>query len=774
MVQEQNLEKKTGKQTGTGCMGGFFQIFDRHQILAGKRLHSIKRLPSTTVGFFLPFFVLSVLMFIVSLGHPLKCISAFFLFQSREATSEQEKSVESPVTPKDPSAPSPRRSPIFEFNETISRSPWKLSKEAPRLSLDSRAVVDATGSLKPREIRTNATVSSPNQCKSNREENGVDEINKQRRSPSVVARLMGLEAPLRDSDPEPSRQSELRRSASEARGRDPFHFQSRFIEGVNFHLKQSQQSNLRSGEISSNVVTENGAKQEKVMSNGSEWSRHVRAEPVKAPVRGMVQRKRFYDSVDFFPETKQTVSIYGEIEKRLKLRGIDEPSKDIETVKQFLEALQLKGLLHTTKPEKQRSDRNFTYEHEQSPIVVIKPAAIRRIGYDLPPSGYRPIPGTRRNPNLDSPPTMSPRRDRPDNERNLRNQSRTRGSISPTRSENGVKRPSGKPLSIETQIGNGNVKQRRVSPVQSSRVNVRRTGLDQTTNRSLGNRKSTADIPPEDETSTTSECSISSSSQTDTERSKVEAYKEGRSLLERCDKLLHSIAEMTAATAESQPSPVSVLDSSLYKDSSPSLVMQRRIDFKDQVIESEDELWSPASAMSSAESKSSDKSDDCEFIYISDILRASSCLPDDADIFLLLEKQQYLKGKDTSKVYRLQRKLIFDTIREILNRKGQLPPWKLNPWTGHTSLQQIWSEFQKIRERVSSDDLFEVICGVLRRDLAGDSITGWEDCPIEMSQAVLDIERLIFKDLIVETIGELTDFSGKSSKIPAICRKLVF
>jgi hypothetical protein len=60
----------------------------------------------------------------------------------------------------------------------------------------------------------------------------------------------------------------------------------------------------------------------------------------------------------------------------------------------------------------------------------------------------------------------------------------------------------------------------------------------------------------------------------------VEDYKEGRSLLERCDKLLHSIAEITAN--ELQPSPVSVLDSSFYKDesSSPSPVMKRSIDFK--------------------------------------------------------------------------------------------------------------------------------------------------------------------------------------------------
>lgn len=59
----------------------------------------------------------------------------------------------------------------------------------------------------------------------------------------------------------------------------------------------------------------------------------------------------------------------------------------------------------------------------------------------------------------------------------------------------------------------------------------------------------------------------------------MEEYKEGRSLLERCDKLLHSIAEITAS--ELQPSPVSVLDSSFYKDeSSPSPVMKRSIDFK--------------------------------------------------------------------------------------------------------------------------------------------------------------------------------------------------
>ncbi|KAK5811141.1 hypothetical protein PVK06_026463 [Gossypium arboreum] len=738
IVQEQNIEKKIDEKQ-KGCMAGFFQIFDCHHILAGKRLYTVKRLPSTT---------------------------------SREMTSEQEKNVESPlpiskIIEKLPSPEpsiamgsqnkSPRCRPIFEFNEDGTSSPWKFSKEAPRLSLDSRAVVNATGSLKPREIPTNTAILPSNQCESNREEDGVDGIDKQRRSPSVVARLMGLEAPLRDSDPEPNKRAELRRSASEARGRDLFQY--RFIDRITFHLN---------GGISSNVVTKNGAEQDEVIRNGTEGSSTVRREPVKTPVRGTVQTKRCYNSVDFFPKTKQTVSINGEIEKELKLRGINEPSKDLENLKRILEALQLKGLLHTTKPPNQRNKRSFVYE--QSPIVVIRPersSPIRRSSNDSPPPAYRSKNGARRNSNLEPPPP-SPRRDRPDTGRNLRNQIRI----------SGIRSPSRRPLRIETQRGNGNVEQRRMSPVQSARVNVRRTELDQG-NRSAGNRKSTAEkvfIPAEDETSTVSESSASSSSQTDAEKSKVEEYKEGRSLLERCDKLLHSIAKMNAAQTESQPSPVSVLDASFYKDdSSPSPVMKRRMDFKDQVVESENELWSPASAMSTAESKSSDKSDDCDFNYISDILKASNYFPDDTDVFLLLEKQQNLKGKDTSKVYTLQRKLIFDTINEILNGKGELPPWKLKyPWSGEASLQQIWSEFEKIRRRDSADDLFEVICGVLRKDLAGDAINGWGDYPIEMSEAVLYIERQIFKDLIVETIRDLIDFSGKSNEVPTSRRKLVF
>lgn len=766
------MEKHVEKQMG--CMAGFLQIFDRQQIITGKRLYATKRLPLSTG-------VDSTPEPEKSIGSPAMPRELDKPQQTRSMPSP-DRFKQSPVTElSSPAAPqsllsveiqskSPPLLPVLELKQGT-KSSWKFCKEAPRLSLDSRATFDAKGSLKPREIRTNTAILSVNRCNEER----TDDNDKQRRSPSVIARLMGLES-LQDSSPDPSEhvnKPELRRSASESRASRDL-FQYRFIDGVNFQLKQTLQQNTQTS------VSRNGGKN--LNPNGRAVDpkaynavRNLRAEPARAQNKGVGQRKSFFDSADFFPEPKQTISICGEIEKRLKMRGIDEPSKDLETLKHILEALQLKGLLHSKKLTNQTNQRNFVYE--ETPVILMKPAKSPasmnrpdgRIISDSPPSSYRQRHGVRRDPyySVETLPGMSPRRERPEIERNVRGQVRGKNTSSPMANENGGRSPNRRrPMSVETQrrVSNDSLEQRRESPVQSPKISSK------TTNRSP-RRKPTVEIyhkddkvavPAEDELSTVSESSLSTSSHADIElqRLKLEDYNEGRNLLERCDKLLHSIAEITAN--ELQPSPVSVLDSSFYKEeSSPSPVMKRCVDFK----ELEDDMWS--TAISHAESNS----DDWDFMYISDILRASNYLPEDSDIFQFLERQRHLKGKDTSQVPALQRKLVFDTITEILNRKRHLPPWK----GGQISLQQVWSEFQRIRERDASDDLVEVICGMLRKDLAGDTITGWGDCPIEMSEAVLDIERLIFKDLIGETIRDLAAFCRKSNQVvPVPRRKLLF
>ncbi|KAL6500536.1 hypothetical protein OROHE_025902 [Orobanche hederae] len=756
LVKEQNMEKQMEKQMG--CMAGFLQIFDRHQILSGKRHSSAGRLPLPPVA---------------------------------DTASESEKSAPpSPVIPENPKrspaaalanlAPkSPLRFQVLESKEGT-RSPWKFGRETPRLSLDSRATTDAKGGLHPKQIRIGASILSTANS------DATDE-SRQHSSPSVIARLMGLE-PLPDSSvTEPETKPQLRRSASESRvTRDLF--QSRLIAD-------------KPKPPPSPIFTPIDAHYE-------EDPRNYKAAPPNGLSRGSFKspspwkahhhnRKAFFDSGDFFPESRPTVSTHGEIGNRLKIRGIDEPSKDLYTLKQILEALQLRGLLHSRKTSEQNqvSHRNIVYD--ESPIVVTRPSRLpnstpvnRRRGNDCSPSnGRNQIHGVQPNYSLTggNSRSASPRR-----EGNPQSPKRSGRSPSPTatsrndinaigRRSNSLVKP--KPLSVETQTKkNESTENRRVSPVHSPKLNLRRTGPDPTAIiQSPRSKKSTVQIhqknatttvvATEDESSSISESSITTTS-TDTARSKTEEYREGRHLLERCGKLLHSIAQITAT--DMQPSPVSVLDSSFYKDesSTPSPITTRRnIDFKDQYgSETEDfEIRSPTI------SPFGSKSDDPDFAYVSDVLRASRYLPEEPDLFLLLEKQRCLKGKDMSKVSMIKRKLVFDTIREILDRNRRLPPWKVvssaNYDVTKPSLRRVWSEFERIKERDNAEDMFRTICSVLKKDLAGDGINGWGDCPVEMSEAILDIERLIFKDLICEGIG---DFAALASRSMYFRRKLVF
>ncbi|BAT95554.1 hypothetical protein LR48_Vigan02g122900 [Vigna angularis] len=691
IVRDQNLEKHIHKQMG--CMAGFLQIFDRHQILTGKRIYSPKRLPPASP-------------------------------EPDKVTASPARSMQSPareVVQSEPKASSPAL-PVLEFKEGT-RSSWKFSREAPRLSLDSRAMVDAKGTL---HLHTREIPS----------ENDGD---KQRRSTSVIAKLMGLE-PLPDSEPGPGPIAKLQRSASESRvSRDlslPLPLpQCRFLDTNNFPSAV---------QVTNVVLENNNAAIDARLSNGRA------ADPPRQRAK-----KSFYDSADFFPEPKHTASVYGEIERRLRMRGINEPSKDLHTLKHILEALQLKGLLHSNG------------KSNQSPIVVMKPVrSVNRTGSDSPP----PAPLLRSSPRR-SLRVGNENRRIDQNERGSMSQSNRALSSSPNRRKHRIVEPQRK-VCVDSRRGSVSV-----SPVHSPKTSPRRNAGNQQV--PCGSPRMRRNVEPklkmlggaEDESSTVSENSFSTSSYPDTERYRLEEYKEGKDLLDRCDKLLNSIAEITAAN-ELQPSPVSVLDSSFDKDDwcSPSPITKRCIDYKDQAAESEDDMWS--AALCSSEEAASE---DCDFVYVSEILRACSYLPEESDIFLLLEKQQCLKGKDTSKASTLQRRLIFDTLQEILERNQQLPPWKAVSYGEQR--QKIWSEFRRIREREESEseDLFKVICGVLKKDMA-EEMRGWGEWAVEMGDVVLDIERLVFKDLVGETIRELASFSPhcNNDKLPALRRKLLF
>ncbi|KAL8100735.1 hypothetical protein AgCh_032842 [Apium graveolens] len=539
---DRNAVKHAGKQMG--CMSGFLKFFDRRQFLSTKRLPAPKNVDVSEKSGKSPVNVDKKFV-----APPAITKTVTFPVPELYKLSQPCSPVVVSAMPVEVPQKSPQPLQLFEVNEGGKNS-WKFS---PRLSLDSRATFDAAkGSLYRKEVQINS----------------ADDNN--RRSTSVIAKLMGIEPMPNTLSSEPiTKHVELRRSASESRASREI-FQSRLIDS-NDKLKVKQQSC-----VSSNVIRDNNVDlSEKSYMRSEHTPRGCSKRNIKSPQ----QRKSFYNPADFFPEPNQKLSIYSEIERRLKMRGIDEPMKDLETLKQILEAMQLKGLLHTKPVAQIRNkdnvgDGNYSYSSKpKSPIVLMKPN--RRVGHESPPS-VRSKSDYRQDAS-----SLSPRPQRQIIDRNVTSPIRGRpNSVMKT-----------KPLSIETpRRVKESTDSRRVSPISSPRRNVaHQTGTNRSprnrkpTTRPVAKNKTNSTVIIEDESSSSiSESAVSTPSQTDTERSKTE-LREGRRMLNRCDKLLNSIAEINAT--ESQPSPVSVLDSRFYKDdwSSPSPVMKRTIRFSGTV-----------------------------------------------------------------------------------------------------------------------------------------------------------------------------------------------
>lgn len=370
--------------------------------------------------------------------------------------------------------------PVFDFKEGL-RSSWKL-REAPRLSLDSRAVVDNKGKLRPRDIRTVPA------AKAAEEDN-----DRQRRSPSVIVRLMGLETL---PGAEPPKNAELRRSSSESRvPRDLPHW------GV-VHPDPAR------------------AVEELYCSRVADPVEYRKPEPNPRNPVPSLQRKSFFEARDYFPEPKNGGAgfLYGEIEKRLRMRGIDEPAKDLETLKQILEALQLKGLLHSRPSAAQPINGRYN--------VIYDPPASRSAGESLIIAGKatsRSSPG--RRPGSSSPP-VAPRSG--STRRNVIPEplppSRTRRERSPRSPDLRTPTPPARRRPMNTDTDKKIPQQRRISAAHSPRPSPKRVGHDPLAVPSPRNRRLSPELfhkervylPAEDDTSTESS-SLSSSSHYDFE-----------------------------------------------------------------------------------------------------------------------------------------------------------------------------------------------------------------------------------------------------------------
>lgn len=175
------------------------------------------------------------------------------------------------------------------------------------------------------------------------------------------------------------------------------------------------------------------------------------------------------------------------------------------------------------------------------------------------------------------------------------------------------------------------------------------------------------------------------------------------------------------------------------------------------------------------------ESDDQEdYIYVAEIVRASDRLRGPSDAYTLLEKRRQWPPST-----RPRRRLLFDAVAEILDRmrRRHASPWDafaragapLPPSAPRSLVRHVWGEVRRMREPVAAagggEDVDEVACGAIRRDVADD--VAWARPSAELSDAVLRIERLIFKDLVADTIRCLADVASlPRAHLPR--RRLVF
>ncbi|CAL4983791.1 unnamed protein product [Urochloa decumbens] len=774
-VDEDELERRLDERPmHQGCMAGFLHLFDRPQILSGRRLHgSHRRLMSSG-----------------SSGSATPSERSMPLGHATPAPLSPDMTP--PAAPR-PSLQLPPLDPKDTGTAGVCAAPsWRL----PRLSLDSRAVVDARGKLRPREIRTSGGAPpSPSSAA------GDD-----RRSPSVVARLMGLDA-LPHGEAAAAAAGEnagagdaspaaLRRSASERVPRgDPSRF--RFVDPAFFERPASPLMQRPSAPATEAAMMVR------------------RAAPDPACPRAFQRRSRF-DAREVFPDPARRagdaaaggtgagaggnhgeIALYGEIERRLRKRGITEPARDLETLKQILEALQLKGLLHHAPP-------NAPPPHVRTspppPIVLMRPSSRAPAPEAMTPPAARLTPARRLRVDVDR--ARRPRSPDP-------SPSPARSPASPAR--RGPHSP-----------------QRRVSPAaqspkqqqqQQSSLRKPSGGFDSAAARARIARRAAhnaAALSPDDEASTTfsdggSSSSFSASSRWDMDPQQPDTRTDR--VLERCGKLLSSIQAFTggdAAGSDQQPSPVSVLDAAAFladEDSPPSSSSgsKRAIDFSSVVGRSK--LPPPPAAATASDPEDDEwalapwllvgpESGNPDYAYVAEVVRlfggarsssSSRRLRDPSDVYKAAEEQWARRGLpgggDTWRQH--DRRLLCGAVGEALERQRAAWPWEPEAWLrGAELVDHVWAEVRRAGEPVAADaeaagveaeDLNGVTCSAIRRDMAADE-GPWAPkqqkrmvCGEEAAEAVLQIERLVFKDLVADTIRELADVGWSLPR-----RKLVF
>ncbi|KAL3640504.1 hypothetical protein CASFOL_015472 [Castilleja foliolosa] len=662
-------------------------------------------------------------------------------------------------------------------------NPFSVSRDGPRFSYDGRE----TRALKLKDVprlSLDSRESSMQGCSKSTFE--FDAKAQQTRPPSVVAKLMGLET-LPDSVSSDNVNSVSGRS---------YTADGDFINIPSPSAKTSQYSPRWGNSESS--------KKKPVLRFPIEpapW-KQIDGKPMGRAPRGPAKSSGTYPSV------------YSEIEKRLKDLEFTQSGKDLRALKQILEAMQSKGFLETEGKGPNRSVNNNINEkarpdqildstkrqigsqsqNYESPIVIMKPAKLveKSGANDRTPktsvTSLRLVKDVNGG-SVKSSGSISPRMQQKRAE--LEKRSRPPTPPDPSKS----RRQPNKQQQNESNSPGG-----RRRPKQTIEVNVE--------SRYLHHRENENSVQSNDTVMRSSKSAVSSCQS-------LSMKKSTRGLNE------DETSELGFVPPE-YSSPVSVLDKAVCKDDSPSPVKYVGKALKADIsIDKERDPTEPGSTSEISRKKLQNidnlvqklrrlnsthdearndyiaslcENNNPDHRYVSEILLASGLLlrdlgssltnfqfhpsghPINPELFLVLEQTKSTQLMAEGKFHR---KLIFDSVNEILARKlSSLGPFS-EPWVGPVMIGKRAMNAQKLlRELCSEIELLQAKKPKCGPDEEGDDewkyilvedvmhqTNSWKSFDGEISGAVLYIERSIFKDLVNEiVIGESAGLRTKPGR----------
>eukprot|EP00268_Persea_americana_P022954 TRINITY_DN22703_c0_g1_i3.p1 TRINITY_DN22703_c0_g1~~TRINITY_DN22703_c0_g1_i3.p1 ORF type:complete len:1134 (-),score=284.86 TRINITY_DN22703_c0_g1_i3:180-3581(-) len=812
-------------------------------------------------------------------------------------------------------------------------------REHPRLSLDSRE-----GSMRSNNFDTKSSKSNLFPAL-----NLEKELASSKRPPSVVAKLMGLEAMPNSSTAVHEQMGWMKDSPDDDRifdgERNAINLSK--VSKATEDGKQDRSSRSPRGSFK-DPISPRRRNPDLVMKPISSSRFPIETAPWRQPDRAHSPQKAALKHREANAKPPTPISVYSEIEKRLKELEFHQSGKDLRALKQILDAIQSKGLLENNRedqaPHFQKNydnqnplglDRNPRFENRrniqssqlissptrgssanprsfESPIVIMKPAKFINRSTD-PTSSVIPLDGLSGVHKFQSGDAAGGKRVSV-NTRTVKDPTPKvilRGPITPNlgsvnkkingkNEDNSSEKPrmrltqiSSRPQPRESTSGSSMKSSGSLSPrLQQKKLNLekksrppipladssksrRQTLKQQSESGSSGgkhrpkpahaqqNDDQSSDISSEtrklsyqgDEISVQSDSNISLASQMDSEVTSADRSIEldffqpsnsNQSPAQRAtNDMVSSIVqkksfpsmsedglsvELTVVAPE-QPSPVSVLDVSFYKDDLPPSPVKKSEDpFKDdesrnldgvsgeeywnqmdldtrhpdissrinhKKLENIERLVQKLRRLNSAHDEvakdhiaSLCENANPDHRYVSEILLASGLLlkdlssgptqiqlhpsgqPINPDLFLVLEQtkiscfsktesacENLLRSKSDKE--KLHRKLLFDTVNEILIHKLSLAGPQPEPWlqptklagmipSGQRLLKELCLEIDRLQS-VSLDDSDDGLKSILREDVMH-QVDSWKDFRREVSSVVLDIERSVFKDLVDEIV----------------------